>query len=352
MTVGGRSVVHDDTFAVRNPATGDVVGYAPECPRAELDRALGAAASAAAGWADDLLARRAGLREGAAALRASVEELAGLLTDEQGKPLADSRMEVEWAAACLDYYADLDPAEAVVRDDETGRVVLARRPMGTVAAITPWNFPVTTAACKLAPAMAAGNAVVLKPSPFTPLTTLRLGTLLGGVFPAGVINVISGSDTLGRHLVADPRVRKVSLTGSTSTGREVAAVRPGRAARRGHGGRGQESESPGPWGSSASCKDSPPQAARPSLHRIGQKPRRPLEQLYAGVAAVHRVALARGHHVCHPAHRRRWLSFRSAGDPGSRRSRRLCGCERARDAQRLYRGLADSYRIWPRCSAL
>ncbi len=224
MTVGGRSVVHDDTFAVRNPATGDVVGYAPECPRAELDRALGAAASAAAGWADDLLARRAGLREGAAALRASVEELAGLLTDEQGKPLADSRMEVEWAAACLDYYAGLDPAEAVVRDDETGRVVLARRPMGTVAAITPWNFPVTTAACKLAPAMAAGNAVVLKPSPFTPLTTLRLGTLLGGVFPAGVVNVISGSDTLGRHLVADPRVRKVSLTGSTSTGREVAAV--------------------------------------------------------------------------------------------------------------------------------
>ncbi len=108
MTVAGRPVVHDDTFAVRNPATGDVVGYAPECPPAELDRALGAAASAAAGWADDLLARRAGLREGARALRASVEELATLLTDEQGKPLADARMELEWAAACLDYYAGLD----------------------------------------------------------------------------------------------------------------------------------------------------------------------------------------------------------------------------------------------------
>lgn len=224
MTVGGRSVVHDDTFAVRNPATGGVVGYAPECSRAELDRALGAATSAAAGWANDRVARRAGLREGAAALRRSAEELASLLTDEQGKPLTDSRMEVEWAADCLEYYAALESPESVVRDDETGRVVLTRRPVGTVAAITPWNFPVTTAACKLAPALAAGNPVVLKPSPFTPLTTLRLGTLVGGAFPAGVVNVISGSDTLGRHLVADPRVRKVSLTGSTSTGREVAAV--------------------------------------------------------------------------------------------------------------------------------
>ena len=133
-------------------------------------------------------------------------------------------MEVLWAADCLDYYAELVVPDQVVRDDETGRVEITRRPLGTVVAITPWNFPISTAACKLAPALAAGNTLVLKPSPFTPLTTLRLGALLGEVLPPGVVNVVSGGDEVGRRLVEDPRVRMVTLTGSTSTGREVAAV--------------------------------------------------------------------------------------------------------------------------------
>jgi acyl-CoA reductase-like NAD-dependent aldehyde dehydrogenase len=224
MTIAGRPAGGTTTFEVLDPATDDVVGTAPDCSPEELDQAVAASVAAGPTWAGDEDARRAALAAGARAIRQAVEELAPLLTSEQGKPLSDARMEVNWAADCLDYYAELVVPDRLVRDDDSGRVEISRRPVGTVAAITPWNFPISTASCKLAPALAAGNTVVLKPSPFTPLTTLRLGAVLAQVLPPGVLNVVSGGDEVGRRLVADGRVRKVTLTGSTSTGKEVAAV--------------------------------------------------------------------------------------------------------------------------------
>lgn len=224
MTVGGRRVPAVPGFDVLNPATNRVLGSAPSCSPEVLEDAIASAAAAAASWGADGSARGSVLATAARLIREAADELALLVTSEQGKPLADAHHEVRWAADCLDYYAVIPSPASVVRDDEAGRVEVLRRPLGPVAAITPWNFPMSTACTKLAPALAAGNTVVLKPSLYTPLATLRLGELLREVFPPGVLNVVSGGDTLGRSLVSDPRIRFVTLTGSTETGREVAAA--------------------------------------------------------------------------------------------------------------------------------
>jgi len=124
----------------------------------------------------------------------------------------------------LDYYANLELPREVIQDDKRALVEVVARPLGVVAAITPWNFPVSAACTKIAPALAAGNTVVLKPSPFTPLATLRLGELLRSVFPPGVLNVVSGGDALGAQMTEHPSVRKITFTGSVATGKRVAAA--------------------------------------------------------------------------------------------------------------------------------
>ena len=112
----------------------------------------------------------------------------------------------------------------MLQDDANARIEVRRRPLGVVGAITPWNFPVLLAAWKIAPALLAGNTIVLKPSPFTPLSTLKLGEILRDALPAGVLNVVSGNDQLGAWITAHPAVRKVSFTGSVATGKKVAAA--------------------------------------------------------------------------------------------------------------------------------
>jgi acyl-CoA reductase-like NAD-dependent aldehyde dehydrogenase len=128
------------------------------------------------------------------------------------------------AAAWMRYYADLEVPREIIRDDEERFEEVVRRPMGVVSAITPWNFPITLAIWKIAPALRAGNTIVVKPSPYTPLSTLALGKLLRGVLPDGVLNVVTGPDPLGAALVSHPIPRKISFTGSTRTGKRVAVA--------------------------------------------------------------------------------------------------------------------------------
>src|SRR5207237_2422976 len=146
------------------------------------------------------------------------------LTSEQGKPLSDASRELFAAGMWLQYYADLEIPREVIQDDDSAFVEVVRRSLGVVAAITPWNFPVTLASWKIAPALLAGNTLVLKPSPFTPLSTLKIGELLRDVFPPGVFNVVSGGDGLGAWMTSHPVPRKVSFTGSVATGKKVAAA--------------------------------------------------------------------------------------------------------------------------------
>ena len=224
MTIGGESLAAADTFGVINPATGRVFAEAPECTRQQLEEAVQAAASAFVDWRKDEAARREGLRRAAAAVVESKGELAELLSAEQGKPLPAAAFEVSQAALWLEASAGLDLPREVLQDDGEAYAEVVRRPLGVVAAITPWNFPLLLAGWKVGPALLAGNTVVLKPSPYTPLSTLKLGEVINRVLPPGVVNVVSGGDELGAWMTSHPKVRKISFTGSVATGKAVAAA--------------------------------------------------------------------------------------------------------------------------------
>jgi acyl-CoA reductase-like NAD-dependent aldehyde dehydrogenase len=224
MTVNGSAVPAAAFFDVINPATGTAFAQAPACGREQLDNAMNAAQAAYRTWKSDDKARRVILHDLADALEAASDRLAPILTAEQGKPLTDSRLEVEFGAVWLRYYANLEIPREIVQDDAQGFAEVVRRPMGVVAAITPWNFPISLAMWKVAPALRAGNTMVLKPSPFTPLTTLALGEVWREVLPPGVLNVVSGPDPLGAWMTTHPTPRKISFTGSTATGKKVAAA--------------------------------------------------------------------------------------------------------------------------------
>jgi len=223
MTVDGQAVAGEKTFGVVNPATGEVFEQAPECSKQQLDQAMEAAHRAYRDWKSDLDFRRSALAKAADLLFGAGAELAPVLTAEQGKPLGDANVEVLGAGVWFKYFAELDLPREVIQDDDNAFVEVARRPLGVVAAITPWNFPLVLASWKIAPALLAGNTVVLKPSPYTPLSTLKLGELLSSVLPAGVLNVVSGGDELGAWMTSHPVPRKISFTGSVATGKKVAA---------------------------------------------------------------------------------------------------------------------------------
>lgn len=224
MTIGGEAVAADASFDVIDPASGTPFAVAPECSPEQLNRAFAAASGAFVDWRTDEAARREQILAAADALAVAADDIAPVLTREQGKPLAEATMEVHGAAAWLRYFAGLALDPVVIQDDEAAHVEVVRRPLGVVAAITPWNYPLLLAAWKLAPALVAGNTVVLKPSPYTPLSTLAAGDVLASVLPPGVINVVTGGDALGAQMTAHPVPRKISFTGSVATGKAVATA--------------------------------------------------------------------------------------------------------------------------------
>jgi acyl-CoA reductase-like NAD-dependent aldehyde dehydrogenase len=224
MTIDGQSVRGDSTAGVINPATGKVFAEVPGCSRNQLDQAMAAAARAFPAWSRDDAGRKQALLAASQAIKAKVAEIAPVLTQEQGKPLARATEEMVAAAVWFKYAAGLDLPVEVVQDDDTRRVEVRRRPVGVVAAITPWNFPILAAVTKLAPALRAGNTVVIKPSPYTPAATLALGAVLRDVLPPGVFNVVSGGDELGAWMTSHSTPRKISFTGSIATGKRVMAA--------------------------------------------------------------------------------------------------------------------------------
>lgn len=222
MTVNGRAIAPSATFDVVNPATGCVEAHAPECTAEVLDAAMEAAAAAQRHWRLDESARRAAMRQLADSVMQNADELSSLLQLETGKPTAVAAAEPPLCATWLEYYAAMDLPRETLQDNETALIELVHRPLGVVTAITPWNFPLALAMWKIAPALRAGNTVVLKPSPFAPLATLALGRIMGDVLPAGVVNTVSGGDDLGERMVAHRVPRMVSFTGSVAAGRNVA----------------------------------------------------------------------------------------------------------------------------------
>lgn len=224
LTIDGAAVATTGSFEVVDPATGVPFAAAPECTPAQLDDAMASAHAAYRTWRRDDAARAQTLLAAADAVLAATDTIAPVLTQEQGKPLADAQMEVRSVALWLRHFAGISVEDEILQDDDRLHIRVTRRPLGVVAAITPWNFPLSLAAWKIAPALRAGNTMVLKPSPYTPLATLLLGRVLADVLPAGVLNVVSGSDPLGALMTGHPLTRKISFTGSVATGKHVAAA--------------------------------------------------------------------------------------------------------------------------------
>ncbi|MGW9388503.1 aldehyde dehydrogenase family protein [Streptomyces globisporus] len=212
-----------ERFSVLDPATGEAFDEAPDQRAQELDVAVRRAHEAWRSWRSDPAARAAALLASADAVEAAGPELAPLLTREQGKPLTESYAEIARTAARLRWFAASAPEPRAIQDGRAVHSEIRWRSLGPVAAIVPWNFPLQLASAKFAPALAAGNTVVLKPSPFTPLATRLLGSVLSAALPEGVLTMITGREPLGALLASHPGIRHVTFTGSVPTGRAVAA---------------------------------------------------------------------------------------------------------------------------------
>lgn len=224
MLIDGQLEDSQDTLEVVNPANETVLARCPRASVAQMEQAVQAARRAYPGWRDTPIAeRRARLLLMAKTLRAHKQELARLLTGEQGKPLAQAESEVDYSEVFCRVLAEMRLGSQVLIDNDQQQVELQRQPLGVVAAITPWNFPLLIASYKIAPALLAGNTLVLKPAPSTPLATLKLGEIIQKIFPPGVINIIADDNDLGPLLTRHPDVDKVSFTGSTETGKAVMA---------------------------------------------------------------------------------------------------------------------------------
>lgn len=224
MTIDGKPAAGSGTFDVINPADESVVAACPKGTIELLDAAVAAARRAFPAWAALPDAQRvAKLNEIADVIDAHKDELARLITSEQGKSLSGpgSRFEVAGAAAWTRVTAGLELPVEVLQDDEQGKIEIHRRPVGVVASITPWNWPVIIATWHIMPALRVGCTVVIKPSPFTPLSTLRLVELINEVLPPGVLNAVTGDADVGNRMSAHPDVDKIVFTGSIPTGKNV-----------------------------------------------------------------------------------------------------------------------------------
>ena len=232
MSLGGRQVDSPTSFDVIDPATGGRFASVPECTRAQLDEAVAGAQRAFATWSAMPDAERRRI------VNAFIERVAGdadvlapLITREQGKPLAKARSEINSALFFSRGFTAVELKPDVLRDTPQQFVEVRRRPLGVVGAITAWNYPVLLAMFKIVPAVLAGNTIVLKPSPNTPVATLRLGEIAQQVFPPGVVNIVCGGNELGAWITSHPEIRKVAFTGSGPTGKRIMASAAGNLKR-------------------------------------------------------------------------------------------------------------------------
>ena len=220
--IDGEMVETATTLEVLNPANEKVIGLVPSCGKDELDTAVAAARRAFKSWSKTPIdERRAAIVAMSQKIEENFDELYRLLTSEQGKPHEQAKFEIGGAAAMMAAQSNLT-LEDVVNEDSDERFSRTRRvPVGVVGGIVPWNFPLLMAVQKIAPAILSGCTIVLKPSPFTPLTTLRFAELIKDVVPAGVVNIITGEDSLGPLITEHPDIDKITFTGSTATGKKI-----------------------------------------------------------------------------------------------------------------------------------
>ncbi len=235
LLIGGAKVAGEGpVLEVENPVDEEMVASVASASTEQLDRAVTAAREAWPGWAEMPAVDRAPLLRGVAdALREKGAELAAIMTTEIGRPLTESADEVEWCAACLDYYAEIARSEIgrVIPPIESSQfAVVIKEPHGVVGCIVPWNYPLLLLFWKLAPALAAGNTTVVKPSELTPLSTLALADVFSEL-PDGVVNLVAGAGDIGAAITEHRGVDCVAFTGSVETGKKVGVACAARNAR-------------------------------------------------------------------------------------------------------------------------
>jgi acyl-CoA reductase-like NAD-dependent aldehyde dehydrogenase len=225
LLIDGAAASSSSSLDVINPATGQVFARCPAAGRDELDRAVAAARHAFPAWRDMSYTQRAEHIHGfCESLEQHQDELARLLTMEQGKPLSQARDEITRAATQSEGMTKIPIESEVLEDNAQRRIELQWFPLGVAGIITPWNAPINLAAGPLTSALYTGNCVVLKPSPYTPLCTLKLGEIAREHFPRGVVNVLAGGDDLGRWMTEHPGIDKIGFTGSVEAGKQVMAA--------------------------------------------------------------------------------------------------------------------------------
>jgi acyl-CoA reductase-like NAD-dependent aldehyde dehydrogenase len=227
LIIDGKKVSTAETFPVINPATEEVVAQCPKATPEHVDQAVAAARRAFPAWSATPDAERSRIVHAIAdALEAHSEELSKLLTLEQGKPgvgFADmgAAFEIGGTMAWAHATADLELPVEVIQDNDEARIEVHRKPLGVIGSITPWNFPLMIAIWHTMPALRSGNTVVIKPSEFTPLTTLRAAEIINELVPPGVFNIVTGDGSLGAVLSSHPDINKIVFTGSTATGKKI-----------------------------------------------------------------------------------------------------------------------------------
>lgn len=222
MTIDGKAAKSGKTFDAINPATEQVIAVVPDASREQLESAVAAAKRAFPSWSSRPISERQSLVSKIGdAIEAHAEDFKRLLTFEQGKARNGAEWEIGGSIIWCREIAKQELPVHIAEKTDSRTVETRRVPLGVVGGITPWNFPVLLAIWKIAPALVAGNTMVLKPSPYTPLCTLKLGEILRDILPAGVLNIVSGGNDLGAWLTEHPDISKISFTGSTATGRRI-----------------------------------------------------------------------------------------------------------------------------------
>ncbi|WP_323766465.1 aldehyde dehydrogenase family protein [Marinovum sp.] len=222
MLINGELVTAENWIDVINPATEAVFARVPHCTTVQLDAAVEAATLAQKAWEKTSMAeRRAKVEALAAAISEREAEFARLITQEQGKPLPEAIGEVQWVVGYLSHTATLTLPDRTIQDDGDFLIETRHKPLGVVGGIIAWNFPLLLCGWKIGPALMAGNAIVLKPAPTTPIAALKLAELCADIFPAGLVNVITDANDLGPVMTRHPGISKICFTGSSETGKRI-----------------------------------------------------------------------------------------------------------------------------------
>ncbi|MFD1884944.1 aldehyde dehydrogenase family protein [Paenibacillus wenxiniae] len=223
--INGQNVPSLSQSAKENPANrAEIVGYFPVTTKEQAVEAIEAAAAAFQTWKKtDIEERITSMRKAIQKIRAAENEIVHLLSREHGKPLYDAHGEIYVSLMWMEFVCNEAAAalQGEVQEHDHGKTIVSYDPIGVVAAISPWNYPIALSTIKIAPALLAGNTIVLKPSPYAPLAAAKVAEIIASEFPAGVINVVHGAADVGVELTTNPHVAKIAFTGGTETAKHI-----------------------------------------------------------------------------------------------------------------------------------